>query len=90
MTSLISLDDPSSLVNLHVYSTVEGDPGLAGQAEERVQLVRAWSINPGERILELGCGQGDTTIALAVAVGDQGKIVAIDPAPLDYGEPRIV
>lgn len=86
MSSQISLDDPTSLVNLHVYSTVGGGPSLAAQAEERVQLVRAWSIKPAERVLELGCGQGDTTIALAVAVGDQGKVVAIDPAPLDYGQ----
>ncbi|KAK0569180.1 hypothetical protein OC861_001216 [Tilletia horrida] len=41
----------------------------------------------GQNVLEIGCGQGDFTIVLAELVGDKGKVVAIDPAPLDYGAP---
>jgi len=41
----------------------------------------------GEKVLELGCGQGDTTISLAAVVGEQGHVTALDPAPLDYGSP---
>jgi hypothetical protein len=52
---------------------------------ERVQLARSWGIQPGESVLEVGCGQGDATIALAVAVGAEGRVVALDPASLDYG-----
>ncbi|KAK6437750.1 hypothetical protein LTR95_006054 [Oleoguttula sp. CCFEE 5521] len=50
---------------------------------------RPYSETPleGSTILEIGCGQGDTTIALAYAVGSGGKILALDPAPLDYGSP---
>jgi predicted methyltransferase len=83
--SSISLDSPASLVPLHVYSEVDHDDGLVGQMTERVQLVRSWGIQPGESVLEVGCGQGDTTIALAVAVGAEGRVVAVDPANPDYG-----
>ncbi|EME80926.1 uncharacterized protein MYCFIDRAFT_78649 [Pseudocercospora fijiensis CIRAD86] len=42
-------------------------------------------------ILEIGCGQGDMTVALAhfVSTGSSntGKVFAIDPASLDYGSP---
>ncbi|KXT02080.1 hypothetical protein AC578_6698 [Pseudocercospora eumusae] len=42
-------------------------------------------------ILEIGCGQGDMTVALAhfVSTGSSntGKVFAIDPARLEYGRP---
>ncbi|MBB2480858.1 hypothetical protein H5P36_11700 [Bacillus sp. APMAM] len=39
------------------------------------------------RILEIGCGQGDTTAALADAVGVNGNVVAMDVASPDCGAP---
>ncbi|KAE9386895.1 S-adenosyl-L-methionine-dependent methyltransferase [Gymnopus androsaceus JB14] len=42
---------------------------------------------PGAKILELGCGQGDTTTVLAELVGDEGHVTAVDPGSLDYGSP---
>jgi ubiquinone/menaquinone biosynthesis C-methylase UbiE len=61
---------------------------LQTQNNHRKTLVQAWSILPGSRVLEIGCGQGDCTEALAEAVGPAGHIDAIDPAPLDYGSPE--
>ncbi|KAF7558161.1 hypothetical protein G7Z17_g59 [Cylindrodendrum hubeiense] len=58
------------------------------QAEHRVRLLNDWGvIQPGSRILELGCGQGDCTEVLAEAVGPSGTVDAVDPASLDYGAP---
>ena len=37
-------------------------------------------------MLEIGCGQGDTTVALADAVGEEGSVVALDPGRPDYGK----
>ena len=39
----------------------------------------------GSRVLEIGCGQGDTTVVLAELVGEEGKVIGVDPGPLDYG-----
>jgi SAM-dependent methyltransferase len=57
------------------------------QTVHRLVLLEHWNIPVGSKVLELGCGQGDCTTVLASAVGDQGKVVAVDPADLDYGAP---
>jgi len=57
------------------------------QTIHRLVLLKLWNIPAGSKVLELGCGQGDCTTALADAVGDQGKVVAVDPADLNYGAP---
>jgi predicted methyltransferase len=55
------------------------------QTLHRLVLLEHWNITTGSHVLELGCGQGDCTTVLASAVGEQGKVVAVDPADLDYG-----
>ncbi|HAT53934.1 MAG TPA: hypothetical protein DCW31_01570 [Lactobacillus sp.] len=57
------------------------------QTAYRIALAKDWQIQPGARLLELGCGQGDMTAVLAAAVGEHGQVVAYDPAPRDYGAP---
>lgn len=55
------------------------------QTLHRLVLLQHWNIPTGSKVLELGCGQGDCTTVLAHAVGEQGSVVAVDPAALDYG-----
>jgi SAM-dependent methyltransferase len=57
------------------------------QSAHRRRLISAWGISPGMRILEIGCGQGDLTLALAEAVGETGHVTAVDIAPRTYGAP---
>ncbi|TLD08133.1 hypothetical protein PspLS_11974 [Pyricularia sp. CBS 133598] len=64
------------------------------QAEHRITLINRWGIGPGHRVIEIGCGQGNTTTVLAEAVGETGSVStttpcsdALDPAPPDYGAP---
>ena len=66
------------------------------QTQHRLNLLAAWfgsletagNALEGKTVLEIGCGQGDMTVALAWAVGPSGKVNAIDPAPLDHGSPE--
>ena len=37
---------------------------------------------PGERVLDLGCGGGSTTLAIAEAVGPEGAALGLDVAPM--------
>ncbi len=39
------------------------------------------TARPGDRALDIGCGSGALTRALALRVGPSGSVVAIDPAP---------
>ncbi len=64
------------------------DPGAQlRQTRFRIALVRDWQIAAGARVLEVGCGQGDTTAVLADAVGAGGRVTAVDPADAGYGAP---
>jgi ubiquinone/menaquinone biosynthesis C-methylase UbiE len=69
------------------YNLFEEDTVQQVQLQHRLDLVKAFGIQKGMRVLEIGCGQGDTTAALADAVGENGHVVAIDIASPDYGSP---
>ena len=48
------------------------------QVGQRLELARFWGIQPGWKILEVGCGEGITTVGLAAAVGFEGRVTAVD------------
>ncbi|MFD1336686.1 SAM-dependent methyltransferase [Oceanobacillus iheyensis] len=85
MTSFQSSDQLNHFI--HTYNLYKGDTIQQFQLNHRMELVNAFQVEKGMRIIEIGCGQGDTTAALANAVGENGKIVAIDIAKEDYGAP---
>ncbi|KAJ6602802.1 S-adenosyl-L-methionine-dependent methyltransferase [Mycena vulgaris] len=58
--------------------------------QHRIDMVERWGIHEGAQVLELGCGQGETTAVLAEAVGPTGHVTAVDPAPPTYGSPFTV
>lgn len=57
------------------------------QSRHRAEIALAWDIRPEQRVLELGCGQGDMTAVLAAMVGETGHVSAVDPGSPDYGAP---
>jgi ubiquinone/menaquinone biosynthesis C-methylase UbiE len=52
--------------------------GLGAHGEEALRLVPP---QPGQRVLDIGCGFGDTTREIARLVGDRGEGVGVDAAP---------
>jgi SAM-dependent methyltransferase len=57
------------------------------QTRFRAELATTWDLKPGDRVLEVGCGQGDMTAVLAEVVGERGHVTAVDLADPDYGAP---
>jgi len=61
---------------------------LFGGARRRSyrQLLLAGGVQPGDRVLDIGCGPGYFARMLAEAVGPEGSVVGIDAAPemIDY------
>lgn len=57
------------------------------QLQHRMTLVNMWAPGTGAHIIEIGCGQGETTVALAAAVGASGRVLAVDNGPAKYGRP---
>lgn len=74
-------------------------PNQVPQTAHRIDLLRGFDptiaaadnasspiLSPSSRVLEIGCGQGDTTAILA-SLAPKGHIDAVDPAPKSYGAP---
>lgn len=56
----------------HIFTT-----GLGAHGEEALRLVNP---QPGERVIDIGCGFGDTTRRIAELVGPSGAAVGVDAA----------
>jgi SAM-dependent methyltransferase len=52
--------------------------GLGAHGEEALRL---HPLRPGQRVLDIGCGFGDTTQRIAGLVGPDGQAVGVDAAP---------
>src|SRR5260370_17981991 len=50
----------------------------ARNVEVTALLMEAAQIAPGERVLDVGCGPGATTLPYAAAVGPAGHVTGID------------
>ncbi|KAJ6786989.1 hypothetical protein PWT90_04122 [Aphanocladium album] len=57
--------------------------------EHRIQLCRSWGIDDKAalKVIDVGCGQADSTAVLAYLVGSNGHVTGLDPAPPTYGAP---
>jgi ubiquinone/menaquinone biosynthesis C-methylase UbiE len=54
------------------------DAGTAFEAEHHVEAIRRAAIQEGQRVLEVACGTGRAAVDLARAVGDSGRLDALD------------
>jgi len=72
-----------TIFNFLAYANAE----KALQLQHRMTLVNLWRPGLGAHIMEVGCGQGETTVALAAAVGASGRVLAVDNAQAEYGRP---
>jgi SAM-dependent methyltransferase len=43
-------------------------------------VIAAADVEPGDHVVDIGCGSGVPTIVLAGAVGRQGRVTAVDPS----------
>lgn len=77
--------DAESLACLSLHDSFHFTIQLS-RTSHRLDLIKQWNIPSGAKVTEFGCGHGDTTTVLAAVVGEEGKVVAIDPTELEYGE----
>lgn len=57
----------------------------------RTDMMAKMNVQPGEQALDVCCGTGDWTVALAEAVGPSGKVIGLDFSQnmLDAGRPKL-
>ena len=47
-----------------------------------LKAIEALGLQPGETVLDIGCGAGETLLQLAERVGAEGQVIGVDVAPL--------
>src|SRR6478735_11993197 len=68
----------------HALPAWDGAAYAANTAHHRVfddAYLSSTPIEPGQRLLDLGCGSGDLTATLAGVVGSEGHVVGVDAQP---------
>ncbi|KAK0730304.1 hypothetical protein B0H67DRAFT_561245 [Lasiosphaeris hirsuta] len=100
----LPVSDAPQIASYAIQPSAPSPTSLAievSQAVHRINLINAWGPSgpsPGHQVLEIGCGQGTCTAALAAAVSwppasppaqgpINGHITALDPASPTYGAP---
>src|SRR3954469_17182302 len=71
---------------------------VAGLAKHGAVAMRQFPPAEGDRVVDIGCGFGDTSLQLAELVGPTGSVLGVDVAPrfieaarveaADYGDTR--
>ena len=67
---------------LHCMKIIGDDTIQRTQLTHRIELVKTFQLKKGMNVLEIGCGQGDTTIVLADTVGQTGRLLPSISRPL--------
>lgn len=68
----------------HLYHLLFGRKLTA----EHRSAIEAADLQPGEKVLDAGCGPGTMAIAMAAKTGDEGEVVGIDASMDMIGEAR--
>jgi ubiquinone/menaquinone biosynthesis C-methylase UbiE len=63
----------------------EGAPWLMRESRQREEdcetLLKALDLKPGQVVCDMGCGNGFYTLPIAEAVGEKGRVLAVDIQP---------
>lgn len=75
------------LISSYLHMPATRAAVVVPQFLHRQNICDAWEIPAGIHMLDIGCGQGESSLVLADVVGPHGYVTAVDPAPADYGSP---
>jgi len=78
MTSAGHQDSIQAQFNAGASRRIEAIYLTPDVVKQRELAIQRLAPQPGERVLDIGCGPGLTTLALAAAVGPQGLVHAVD------------
>lgn len=89
-TSVSRLENVNAILSTCLYIKQHEELVWIPRIKVRLAIADAWAIKPGTRILDIGCGQGESSVMLAQVLGPGSFIFGIDTARPDYGTPYTV
>ena len=69
---------PESITRYYAWRASNYDAGAGFEVEHHTEALRLAATQPGQHILDVGCGTGRGTVGLANAVGTLGRVHALD------------
>ena len=63
------------------YDIFSGMFGLGANSPNSRMVIELANVNPGDRVLDVGCGTGSLTLTAHSYAGPSGKVYGIDAAP---------
>lgn len=87
-TSPMAQPDPAAALSLYRQRAHRYDAELAPFEPLRREAVRLLNLQPGDTVLDLGCGTGLSLPLLAEAVGSGGRVIGLEPCPEMMGVAR--
>jgi precorrin-6B methylase 2 len=88
-----TMDCPDATAALHMYRWRSGfyDWQLAPYEPIREHAIARLELQPGDTVLDIGCGTGMSLARLSEAVGPTGRVVAVDQCPemIDMARQRV-
>jgi SAM-dependent methyltransferase len=82
------VDSMDAEMQARVVEVLEARAADAAQGELRARFYEFAGIAPGRRVLEVGCGTGVDTRAIAAQVRPKGSVLGIDPSEVLLREAR--
>jgi len=79
-SSRVDRMDPE--MRARVVEMLEGRGSDGAQRELRARFYELSGIAPGRRVIEVGCGTGVDTRAMAALVAPQGSVLGVDPSEM--------
>jgi ubiquinone/menaquinone biosynthesis C-methylase UbiE len=82
---------PAQVQKYYAWRAFNYDAGARFEVEHHAEALQLAGVHEGQRVLDVACGTGRGTVGLAHAVGETGRVDALDlsEAMIDQARPKL-
>jgi demethylmenaquinone methyltransferase/2-methoxy-6-polyprenyl-1,4-benzoquinol methylase len=79
---------PDQVIKYYAWRASNYDAGASFEVEHHAEALQLADVQQGQRVLDVACGTGRGTVGLAQAVGESGRVDALDLSEGMIGQAR--